>query len=82
MAHVQMYTQPNFILFFDCPEDIMINRLMGRNEGRTDDNMDTIKKRFKVGWPRSLQCCRLTCDTLMKACMWACCLMAFVSSSE
>ena len=43
-----MVTQPNFILFFDCPEEVMIQRLMGRNEGRTDDNMDTIKKRFKV----------------------------------
>ena len=49
-----MFTQPNFILFFDCPEDVMILRLMGRNEGRTDDNMDTIKKRFKV-CRRSLQ---------------------------
>jgi hypothetical protein len=27
----------------------MERRLLGRNEGRTDDNIDTIRKRFKVG---------------------------------
>ncbi|CAI7797836.1 unnamed protein product, partial [Closterium sp. NIES-54] len=39
---------PEFILFFDCPEDVMVKRLLGRNQGRIDDNMDTIKKRFRV----------------------------------
>uniref|UniRef100_A0A7S0WVZ6 UMP-CMP kinase n=1 Tax=Pyramimonas obovata TaxID=1411642 RepID=A0A7S0WVZ6_9CHLO len=37
-----------FVLFFDCPEDVMEKRLLGRNEGRTDDNIETIRKRFKV----------------------------------
>lgn len=35
-----------FVLFFDCPEDVLEKRLLGRNEGRADDNIETIKKRF------------------------------------
>lgn len=38
----------DFVLFFDCPEDVMLRRLLGRNEGRTDDNVETITKRFKT----------------------------------
>ncbi|KAK9810431.1 hypothetical protein WJX72_010584 [[Myrmecia] bisecta] len=44
----QTGTEPKFILFFDCPEEVMERRLLGRNEGRTDDNIETIRKRFKV----------------------------------
>lgn len=36
------------MLFFSCPEEVMEKRLLGRNEGRTDDNIETIRKRFKV----------------------------------
>jgi len=32
----------------DCPEDVMEKRLLGRQEGRTDDNIESIKKRFRV----------------------------------
>ncbi|EFN50922.1 hypothetical protein CHLNCDRAFT_141713 [Chlorella variabilis] len=39
---------PDLVLFFDCPEEVMERRLLGRNEGRTDDNIETIRKRFKV----------------------------------
>jgi UMP-CMP kinase len=39
---------PTFIFFYDCPDEVMEKRLMGRNEGRTDDNIETIRKRFKV----------------------------------
>lgn len=51
MAMLTMQTgmEPEFILFFNCPEAVMEKRLMGRNEGRTDDNAETIRKRFKVG---------------------------------
>eukprot|EP00184_Porphyridium_aerugineum_P000650 CAMPEP_0184693334 /NCGR_PEP_ID=MMETSP0313-20130426/1577_1 /TAXON_ID=2792 /ORGANISM="Porphyridium aerugineum, Strain SAG 1380-2" /LENGTH=486 /DNA_ID=CAMNT_0027151387 /DNA_START=121 /DNA_END=1581 /DNA_ORIENTATION=- len=37
-----------FILFFDCPEEVMEKRLLdrGRTSGRTDDNIESIKKRF------------------------------------
>eukprot|EP00951_Prasinocladus_malaysianus_P036500 scaffold385022_cov42-Prasinocladus_malaysianus.AAC.1 len=34
----------NFIIFFDCPEEVMEKRLLGRNEGRADDNIETIRK--------------------------------------
>jgi len=39
---------PKMILFFECSEEVMTERLMGRKEGRTDDNIETIKKRFTV----------------------------------
>ena len=36
------------VLFFDCPQDVMQERLLKRAEtsGRADDNIETIKKRF------------------------------------
>ncbi|CAI9102119.1 OLC1v1000338C10 [Oldenlandia corymbosa var. corymbosa] len=46
--------QPAFILFFDCPEEEMERRLLGRNQGREDDNIETIRKRFKVFLESSL----------------------------
>jgi len=39
---------PEFILFFDCPEDEMERRVLGRNQGRVDDNKETMQKRLKV----------------------------------
>lgn len=50
----QTGSEPAFILFFDCPEDVMTQRLLGRNEGRTDDNIETIQKRFRVFRENSL----------------------------
>ncbi|KAI8572524.1 hypothetical protein RHMOL_Rhmol01G0206100 [Rhododendron molle] len=46
--------EPEFVLFFDCPEEEMERRLLGRNQGREDDNVDTIRKRFKVYMESSL----------------------------
>ncbi|XP_042510330.1 UMP-CMP kinase-like [Macadamia integrifolia] len=43
-----MGMEPNTVLFFDCPEDEMVKRVLSRNEGRVDDNIDTIKKRLQV----------------------------------
>ncbi|XP_055829713.1 UMP-CMP kinase 3-like [Solanum dulcamara] len=40
--------EPEFVLFFDCPEQEMEKRLLGRNQGREDDNIETIRKRFNV----------------------------------
>lgn len=40
--------EPEFILFFDCPEEEMERRLLSRNQGRVDDNIETIRKRFNV----------------------------------
>lgn len=39
-----------FILFFECPEKVMLERLMerGKTSGRDDDNIESIKKRFKT----------------------------------
>ena len=36
------------VLFYDCPEDVMESRLLerGKTSGRTDDNLESIKKRF------------------------------------
>ncbi|KAK4763804.1 hypothetical protein SAY87_013242 [Trapa incisa] len=39
---------PAFVLFFECSEEEMERRLLGRNQGREDDNIETIRKRFKV----------------------------------
>ncbi|XP_037457376.1 UMP-CMP kinase 3-like isoform X3 [Triticum dicoccoides] len=39
---------PEFVLFFDCSEEEMVRRLLGRNQGRADDNVETIRKRFRV----------------------------------
>ncbi|OQR90117.1 flagellar adenylate kinase [Achlya hypogyna] len=38
------------VLFYDCPEDEMERRLLKRGEtsGRTDDNAEAIRKRFKT----------------------------------
>jgi len=38
------------VLFFDCPEEEMQRRLLerGKTSGRSDDNAESIKKRFKT----------------------------------
>ncbi|ORZ16426.1 adenylate kinase-domain-containing protein [Absidia repens] len=38
------------VLYFECPEQVMLERLLKRGEssGRSDDNIDSIKKRFRV----------------------------------
>lgn len=38
------------VLYFECPEEVMLKRLLKRGEssGRIDDNIDSIKKRFTV----------------------------------
>lgn len=39
-----------FTLFFECPEKVMLERLLerGKTSGRDDDNIESIKKRFKT----------------------------------
>ena len=39
-----------FTLYFECPEEVMLKRLMKRGEtsGRADDNIESIQKRFRV----------------------------------
>ncbi|GMH63957.1 hypothetical protein TL16_g03850 [Triparma laevis f. inornata] len=38
-----------FCLFLDCPENVMMERIIerGKTSGRTDDNREVLKKRFK-----------------------------------
>lgn len=37
-----------FLLFLDCPEKVMLDRLLerGKTSGRSDDNVESIRKRF------------------------------------
>ena len=44
------------VLFFNCPLDILESRLLerGKTSGRADDNIDTIRKRFKTFEEQSL----------------------------
>mmetsp|Transcript_14592 Transcript_14592/g.22805 ORF Transcript_14592/g.22805 Transcript_14592/m.22805 type:complete len:260 (-) Transcript_14592:1121-1900(-) len=39
-----------FVLVLDCPEQVLESRLLerGKDSGRTDDNLDVIRKRFKT----------------------------------
>ncbi len=58
---VQTGIEPQFVLFFDCPEEVMEKRLLGRNQGRTDDNIETIRKRFRVRAGTARLCCLPDC---------------------
>ena len=44
------------VIFFECPEEVMEARLLKRGEtsGRSDDNAETIRKRFKTFVEQSL----------------------------
>ena len=35
-----------FVLLLDCPVQVCIQRCLGRNQGRIDDNEETLRKRF------------------------------------
>lgn len=41
---------PAFILFFQCPDQVMLERILerGKTSGRTDDNVESIQKRFRT----------------------------------
>jgi len=41
-------TNVQFLLYLNCPQDIMVERLVerGKTSGRSDDNREAIKKRF------------------------------------
>lgn len=59
---MQTGSEPDFVLFLDCPEEVMEKRLLGRQEGRTDDNIESIKKRFRVRrLPATLFACLTAC---------------------
>ncbi|KAF8775736.1 hypothetical protein HU200_004273 [Digitaria exilis] len=37
-----------FVLFIDCSKEEMERRILNRNQGRDDDNIDTVRRRFEV----------------------------------
>lgn len=45
-----------FTLFFECAENVLQDRLLnrGKTSGRSDDNIESIKKRFKTFLETSL----------------------------
>ncbi|KAI4352332.1 hypothetical protein L6164_006595 [Bauhinia variegata] len=43
-----MKIEPDLVLYFECTEEELTRRLLNRNQGRADDNIDTIKKRLQV----------------------------------
>lgn len=43
-----------FVLFFECPDAVCIDRCLGRGAGRVDDNIDSLTKRFQVFHNESL----------------------------
>ena len=40
--------EPEFALLIDCSREEMERRILHRNQGRDDDNMETIRRRFEV----------------------------------
>lgn len=50
-------TELQFVLVFDCTEDVCVDRCLSRGaagSGRTDDNMESLKKRFNTFFTDSL----------------------------
>ncbi|KAI8569341.1 hypothetical protein RHMOL_Rhmol02G0271600 [Rhododendron molle] len=43
-----MKLEPDFVLFLECSQEVMIERILGRKQGRVDDNSETIKRRIEV----------------------------------
>lgn len=39
-----------FVLYFDCPEEVCTKRILerGKTSGRTDDNLESLRKRFNT----------------------------------
>ena len=39
----------DFVLFLNCPEEVMLGRIIarGKTSGRTDDNLEVARNRFK-----------------------------------
>ena len=70
--------RPRLVLFFDCPEDVMVERLLerGKTSGRTDDNEATIRKRFDTFHKvRADGACRVGADDMqgsLNICAYLC----------
>ncbi|KAI8928546.1 adenylate kinase-domain-containing protein [Entophlyctis helioformis] len=46
----ELICESKFVLYFECPEEEMLRRLLKRGEtsGRVDDNIESIRKRFQT----------------------------------
>lgn len=46
----EQIAKSSLVLFFECPESVMIERILqrGKTSGRSDDNVESLKKRFKT----------------------------------
>ena len=55
LAFEEQITPASLVLFLQCDENVMLERLMKRSEssGRIDDNSESIKKRFQTFWTTS-----------------------------
>lgn len=42
------------MLYFECPQDVCTARIMGRGQGRSDDNEDAVAKRFETFQAKNL----------------------------
>lgn len=48
LSFEKIVSEGKLVLYFECPEEVMLKRLLnrGKTSGRTDDNLESIKKRF------------------------------------
>ncbi|KAK3012538.1 hypothetical protein RJ639_009329, partial [Escallonia herrerae] len=44
----QLRLEPDVVLVLECSTEVIINRLLNRNQGRVDDNYQTIQRRLQV----------------------------------
>ncbi|XP_034709875.1 UMP-CMP kinase 4-like isoform X1 [Vitis riparia] len=49
-----MKVEPDFVLFFYCSQEELTRRILNRNQGRVDDNIQAIPKRFQVYFESTL----------------------------
>ncbi|KAI3890306.1 hypothetical protein MKW92_004159 [Papaver armeniacum] len=40
--------RPKFVLYLSCSQEVMVQRALGREQGREDDKIESLRKRIKV----------------------------------
>jgi UMP-CMP kinase len=50
LSFENIVSEGKLVLYFECPEEVMLKRLLnrGKTSGRADDNLESIKKRFRT----------------------------------
>lgn len=46
---VSRQAEVRFMLFYDCPEEVCVERVLKRQEGRADDTEEIVRRRIQVG---------------------------------